>query len=290
MNTFFESFSTREIAIIVWLLITVITCMFFKNIRNSMLYVIKSLFAWKISVSLVALFAHTGFYIFILYNLNFWNISLLKDSIILVLSFGFISLMNISKVNNTKYFKNIFIDAIKWTILIEFITNFFTFTLTKEFFLIPILFFSGILQVKASMTSEHKKVEELIKNILTYFSIFVLFYSFYKTIQEYREIFNIESLKSFLLPVILTITFIPFIYLYTLIVKYEELWIKLNFLMRNESQRKKIKRQIIFVANLGINKLTNISQNIAKPLNVYNDYSINMLKQISKGKYIESHP
>lgn len=132
------------------------------------------------------------------------------------------------------------------------------------------------------MNPEHKRVEVLIKNIFTFFSIFVFFYSLYKTIQEYREIFNTESLKSFLLPVILTLTFIPFIYLYTLIVKYEELWIKLNVLIRNKAQRKKIKRQIIFVANLDINKLTNISQNIAKPLNALNDYSIKTIKQISK--------
>ncbi len=233
MNEFLDSFSTRELAIAIWILIALVACLFSKNIRQSLIGIFKALFAWKISVSLLAFFAHTAFYVFVLYKLKFWNAALLKDTIIWSLSFGFVSLMNINKVNDTKYFKNIFFDAIKWTIAIEFIVNFFTFSLTKEMILVPIIVLSAGLQAASSFDPKHKQVENLFKSFLIYFSIFVFLFSFYKTIEKHSEIFTIDNLKSFLLPVILTITFLPFMYLYNLIVKYEELWVRLKFIICN---------------------------------------------------------
>lgn len=286
MEKIFDSFSTRELAIGLWIFIAFTACLFSKNIRQSILGVLKALFAWKISVSLLAFFVHTAFYVFLLYKIGVWDISLLKDTVIWALSFGFVSLININKVNDAKYFKNVFINAIKWTIAIEFIVNFFTFSLTKEIILVPILVFSAALQAVASFDPKHKKVETLIKSGLTYFSIFVFVYSLYKTIEKHSELFTIENLKSFLLPIILTITFLPFMYLYNLLIKYEELWVRLQFMIRDKSEIKRVKRQIMFIANFDINKLVSISKNIAKPVNVYNDLSVTMLKQISKGKYI----
>jgi hypothetical protein len=57
-------------------------------------------------------------------------------------------------------------------------------------------------------------------------------------------------------------------------------------MVRDENERKRVKRQIMLIANFDINKLVSISKNIAKPVNVYNDLSVTMIKQISKGKYI----
>ena len=196
------------------------------------------------------------------------------------------SLININKINDKKYFRNVFLDAIKWTIAIEFIVNFFAFSLTKEIILVPILFLSASLQTVASFDPKHKQVENLFKNLLMYFSIFVFIFSLYKTINEYNIVFTMDNLKSFLLPIILSITFLPFMYLYNLLVKYETLWVRLKFMVRNETERKRLKRQILIIANFDINKLLNISKNIAKPINVYNDFSTEMIKQISKGQYI----
>lgn len=285
MKEIIDSISNRELAISIWIIIALVACLFSKNIRHAIARVLKALFAWKISVSLFALFLHTAFYIGILYKIGFWNFSLLKDSIIWYLSFGFVSLINITKINDKKYFRNVFLDTIKWTIAIEFIINFFAFSLTKEIILVPILFLSASLQAVASFDPKHKQIENLFKNLLMYFSIFVFIFSLYKTINEYNIVFTMDNLKSFLLPIILSITFLPFMYLYNLLVKYETLWVRLKFMVRNETERKRLKRQILIIANFDINKLVNISKNIAKPINVYNDFSTEMIKQISKGQY-----
>lgn len=285
MDKIFDSFSTRELAIAIWILIAIIACLFSKNIRQSMAGVLKALFAWKILVTLLAFFIHTAFYVFILFKIGLWDITLLKDTTIWTLGFGFVSLVNISKVNDTKYFKNVFFDAIKWTIAIEFIVNFFPFSLTKELILVPIIIFSAMMQAVASFDPKHKQLENLMKNFLMLLSIFIFLFSLYKTVEMHSKLFTIANLKSFILPFYLTITFLPFMYFYNLLVKYEDLWVRLKFIIRNKKDRRRVKRQILFVANFNVNKLVSISKNIVKPLNVHHDLSFNMVKQISKGEY-----
>jgi hypothetical protein len=286
MNKLIESLSTRETAWVIWLLIAFIACMFGKDIRKSIFADLKTLLEWKILVPILLFFGHTALYVFILFKLGLWDISLLKDAIIWTLSFGFVSLMNINKVNETKYFKNILLDALKWTIAIEFIMNFFTFSLTKEIILVPVIVFSAMMQAAASFDNKHKQVETLFKNLLIWFSIFVFIFSLYKTFEKHSELFTTDNFKSFLLPVFLTITFLPFMYLFNLIAKYETLWLTLRFNIKNLNDRNRVKRNILLVANFNIDKVVNISKNIAKPINIYNDLTYEMVKKVSKGRYI----
>jgi hypothetical protein len=286
MEKVFDSLSTRELAIAIWIIIALIACFFNKNIRQSIFGIFKALLAWKILVSLFIFFAYTTFCVFILYKISLWDITMLKDTVIWTLGFGFVALVNTNKINDSRYFKNVFFDAIKWTIAIEFIVNFFTFNLTKELILVPIIVLAAMMQAVASFDPKHKQVENLMKNFLLLFSAFIFLFSLYKTIQQHSDLFTFDNFKSFLLPVYLTITFLPFMYFYNLLVKYEELWVRLKFIIRNKKDRKRIKHRILFIANINIDKLASISKNIAKPVNVYHDLSNKMIIQISKGEYI----
>jgi hypothetical protein len=286
MNKIIDSFSTRETALVIWIFIVFIASIFSKNFRGFIFDIFKLLLSWKISLSLIAFFVHTGFYIFILYRLGFWDNSLLKDTAFWIIGFGIVAIMNINKVNSNTYFKTIFLDAIKWTIAIEFIVNFFTFSLTKELIILPIIVFSATIQAVASFDKKHKQMEFLMKNLLLYFSLFVFLYSFYKTLTNHKDLFTFDNLKSFILPVILSITFLPFMYLFNLIAKYEDLWVILNCNVKNNIDRNRIKRHILWIAKFNIDKVVSISHNIAKPINIYNDLSYEMIKKVSKGKYV----
>lgn len=288
MEKIIESLSTRELAWATWILIALTACMFNESFRISIVGAIRAFFAWKIYVTLIAFYVHTALYIFLLYKFEFWDITLLKDTIFWTIGFGFISLMNVNKINDSAYFKKNLLDTIKWTIAIEFIMNFFTFSLTKELIIVPILVFSSIMQAWVSFKPEHKQVEKLFKFILTTLGIAIFIFSLFKTFEQHSKLFALENLKCFLLPVFLSITFLPFMYLYNLLVKYEDLWVRLNFMIRNKKDRQRVKRQILWVANFNIDKLVSISKNIAKPVNNYNDFSKGMVKTISKGQYVGS--
>lgn len=288
MNKILETLSTREIAWIIWIFVVFVVLVFDKKLRKSFASVIKALLAWKIIVSIFALILNTVSFVFILNKLGLWDEILLKDTIFWLFGFGFISLFNINEIENNTYFRNVLWGAIKWTLVFEFIVNFFTFSLLKELIFVPILVFIVLMQTSASFKPEHKPVEKLFTFLLNSIGIFIFVFSLYKTIQQYDKLLTIENLKDFILPVYLTITFIPFLYIYNLIAKYEVLWTRLNITIKDDKQRAIIKKYIIKVANINTNKLINISKNIAKPIYVYNDFSYEMVKTISKQPYIGS--
>ena len=75
-------FNNREIATAIWLLVIFILMLFKRDIRKSILDVFKAFFKIKILSSIFFLIAYTAGIVFVLYQINFWNISLLKDTVV----------------------------------------------------------------------------------------------------------------------------------------------------------------------------------------------------------------
>jgi len=211
---------------------------------------------------------------------------LLKDTLLWVVSFGFILIMDVNKANSISYFKQVIKDAIKWTVIIEFIVSFYTFSLKIELIVLPIIVFSAIMQAYASLETEHKQVENLFRRFLEFISVSIFCFVVYKTIKSTSLLLTYDNLKSFILPLILTFTFMPFIYILSVYAKYERLNIILNMSIKDKNVRNKLKKYILSVATINIDKIVSISDNIAKPTNIYHDYSLGMVKKISNGKYI----
>lgn len=286
MNKILDSFSTREIALFIWILISLTLMLFSKSIRNSIFGFLKALFIKEFIFILFLFFIHTLFYVFVLHKVNLWHMSLLKDTAFWMFGFGCVTMFNVNDLNKNSDFKKLLIEVIKWTVIIEYFVNFFTFSLITEIIILPILVWFSMMQVYASYEEKYKQVENMMKFIIGGFSVFIFFFSLYKTITNSSDFFTIENLKTFLLPVILSITFLPFLYIFNLVVKYELLWIVLNCNIREKRNRQSTKRKIILIANLNIDKVVSIKQNIAKPINIYHDFSSDMIKKVSKGRYV----
>jgi len=64
------------------------------------------------------------------------------------------------------------IEVVKWTFIIEYFVTFFTFSLTKEIIILPILVWFSMMQVYASYEEKYKQVENIMKFIIGSFSVF----------------------------------------------------------------------------------------------------------------------
>ena len=172
MNKILDSFSTRDIALFVWILISLILMLFSKNIRNSIFGFLKTLFIKEFILILFLFFIHTFFYVFVLHKVSLWDKSLFKDTVFWMFGFGCITMFNLNSLNKNQDFKNLLIEVVKWTFIIEYFVNFFTFSLTKEIIILPILVWFSMMQVYASYEEKYKQVENIMKFIIGSFSVF----------------------------------------------------------------------------------------------------------------------
>ena len=193
--------------------------------------------------------------------LGYWEMSLLKETIYWILFVGFPLLMSTNKINSEEnYIKVILKNAVKGIVIIEFIANFYNFSLVGELILIPVITFIGILQVVSDNKPEHQQVSKLLNWILTIFGLIVLIYAVYKVYQSPREFFSVMSLKTFLLSIILTILFIPFLYFVALYSLYETVFITLERRLKKKSHKRYLRRKMYFTFHLNRGKLRRFQQ------------------------------
>lgn len=232
----FQQFNTREIAIIFWLFILITWVLFQKSIRKPLLGFFKSLIQIKNLLVVIAAIAYTGATVLLLAKIGIWDWLLLKDTVYWFLAVALVLLMNANKANQEKrFFIKILKDNLKVILVLEFILTLYTFNLITEIILVPILVFIGIMSAVSDLKKECLPVKKLFDFILSLIGIFFIIFALGKVFGDSQNIINSQNLKTFILPPLLTVAFIPFVYFFALIMAYETLFVRLNIFNKNNS-------------------------------------------------------
>jgi hypothetical protein len=261
---FINLFNDREKALMIWILVILIYSLFNKNIRESLLLVLKSLFLSKIAFALFAMLIYIWLSIFLLFKIQFWGVGLLRDTILWVLGTAFVIFINFGNASkDKKYFKKITFDSIKLIALIEFITNLYVFNLITELILLPILFSLTAMFVISKTKGEYQPVRKLMQIVLTIIGLGLFAYAVLHIATHFTDFATIETLKDFLLSPILTIILLPFIYFLALYSSYESLFVRVDIFMKNKHKqlRKFTKLEIFKTCLFDLGKLNRLSNN-----------------------------
>lgn len=252
MTDFINIFSTRELALIIWIVLAISAFSFNKNIRQSVATLLRSFFVTSIQVSLLVLIIYEATIVYGLSTIGLWDTTLLKDTIIWGLTVAFIMLMNAHKIKDKSYFKDTVKDALKWTIILEFVVSLYSFSLLTEIILVPIFVFLGALQGYAMSDKKYERVEKLLSNFSAIIGLVIFSIVVYKTVDKFEGLFTIANLNSFIHPIIMTLFFIPFIYFYAVYMKYDEIFVLVDHFAKDKGKSKSIKKQILWTSKLNL--------------------------------------
>ncbi len=274
-------FNNREIALLLWLAVIVLAVLLSK-LRKSLIPIVKIL----TSKMFLIIFSLIGAYLFgiilLLKNLQVWQTSNLKDVLIWLFTVGLILVFKINDAKSNAYFKGIFFSAIKWTIVLEFVVNLYSFSLFTEIIILPVLVFLALTQAVADMDEKHKIVSRFLQNIIGFAGLSIFSYSLYKTVINFDAVLTFQNLISFLLPSTITILFIPFVYFLALYSTYESYFVHLDFMTIKKDKVKETKKLILRIANINLDKLLRIKRNFEKRV-FYDDTNLNeYIRVISK--------
>jgi hypothetical protein len=265
LTEIFKAFDNREIAISIWLLIGIIFCLTKSSCRKVLFNFLKILTDIKIVSIIFLAWAYSLLIIYILYSFAFWNFSMTKDSILWFLLSGLIILINVNKTDQNKdYFLDILKDNIKATILLEFVANIYNFSLLGEIFFIPFIVLISIIMGITSTNEKYKIVENFFTTIISLIGFILLILSVIQIITSIQEYLNFHMLKLFLLPIILSIAFIPFAYLFAVFMNYEILFARFKFFLKDHKLLRYARLKSIQKCGLRLNKLRTIAPVIMK--------------------------
>lgn len=249
--------STREWATLIWGCIFVLYLLCHKEIRKSFWNVIVAFFDKKLRIlwEIILLYVLTITMVFS--YLPIWENIYIKDIIIWFLFSGLIYCMNaVSSEADETYIKKILKDNLKFTMILEFFMSTFTFNIWIELAIIPIITIITVMNAIAEGKEEYKSVHKLLDSVL----VIAGFWLFYETIRaginEYKQLNVINTLVSFMIPIVYLILIIPLEYLLELYSKYEVLFLRMTF---KEEKDKKIRLHhriaVLRVCNFSVHKI-----------------------------------
>lgn len=257
-------FNNREIAIGFWLLVFMIYFLSLKNIRSQLPGMIKILLSKKLVIWYFCMMAYFGVMILILIRMEFWNRTLLKDTIIWFITVGIVTCgKSVGKANDLKYFIDIIKGNIKILVIIQFISKLYSFSFIIESALVIIIVFISMILAKIDVSPQYKDKDlpnlKIFLNAVLGIIGFCMLYHSIRLLIINIHVVNIQKLeKDMLLPIILSIMFIFFIYFFVIYSEYEQLFIRLSFKKTiDDKVRKYLIIRILLFCNLNIIRINN---------------------------------
>lgn len=222
--------STREWATLIWGCIFMLYVLCHREIRKSLWNVIVIFFDKKLRIlwEIILLYVLTITMVFC--YLPIWENIYIKDIIIWFLFSGLIYCMNaVSSEADETYIKKILKENLKFTMILEFFMSTFTFNIWIELAIIPVITIIIVMNVIAERKEEYKSVHKLLDSVLAIAGFWIFYETIKIGINEYKQLNIINTLVSFMIPIVYLILIIPLEYLLELYSKYEVLFLRMTF-------------------------------------------------------------
>lgn len=168
---------------------------------------------------------------------------MLKDSIFWFFGTAFLLVFKITDSADMHFFKKPLLDSVKFSLVFEYIFNFYVFSLPIELFFILAMIFLSMMKPLADRDEKHKPARGCINNSLAILSIGAILFSLFKTVQHYNDFFTIVNSKILRLAPVLTILYIPFFYLIAFYIQYETLFVRVECMFADKNKIDNQKRK-----------------------------------------------
>lgn len=221
-------FSTREIAIIFYAILFIVYILLHKKTRIAFGNVINAACKVKLIIPFFFVLIYSSIFVYLCTKFTFWKWQYFKDIVIWTFFVGVPICFNAASHQlENNYFKNIVIDNLKFTALVQFFSGTFTFNIVIELLLQPILVFFVLLQFAAK--DKDIPVKKFADGIVGFTVLLILFFTIKSAINAVGTIELIDICISFTLPIILSILYLPISYLFAVFAKYEILFLRMSF-------------------------------------------------------------
>ncbi|MGA9045267.1 hypothetical protein [Sulfuricurvum sp.] len=243
---FIKSLDNRETAIAVWLCIAITWMIYNKDVRKSLVDVLKAFFVKQIIASTFLMALYIFIMVLFLSWVGIWNDSQFKATLVWSITVGLILLFRVNKISEDKtFFARAIRENFKLTIIIDFIINLHVLSLWIELILLPITaLIAGVLAI-AETNEKYIVVQKLMNSIAAYIGLSLLAYACWQVYVHFNQITTFETLRSFVIPILFSILYLPFIYIAIVYIAYENVFVRLQFVIKDTSLHSYTKRQLL---------------------------------------------
>lgn len=223
------SLNNREKAIITLTILFIMWVILFTDARSSVWNLIKALCSAVLIKIYILIFIYSTTVTIILYKLQFWKFTYTKYSIIwYFITAIYITFNSIYKKESIEL-KKLVTSSITIIIFFSFMQHVYTFSVLIEIgLMILLIFISMMIGFTKTFPEKDNYVFKFMTNFQMLLGFIIILHVIYNFINSPSKLMDIENLKLFLLPIIMTTSLIPLIYILIVNSLYSEIVTRLK--------------------------------------------------------------
>jgi len=267
LSSLIDTFNGREKALVAWIVVALVYMLGNSKTRTTLIGVTKAFLNIKVLVPYLATLTYLILSINFLRTFGIWDFTLLKDTVFWFLGTATVLFLNTNKASqNPLWFKKMLLEVIAFTVFVEFLANLYSFPFLLEFLILPFIFLVVATSAFADIKDEYKAIRKPLKVIIAGYGLFVLYISVSSVFKNLTTTLTIHNLLTLVVPSILTIMYLPFIYIFALIMAYEMLFIRLGIFIKDKQLLRFTKWEVIKLNHFNLFLLNRISKGIGREL------------------------
>ncbi|CAG34969.1 hypothetical protein [Desulfotalea psychrophila] len=222
-----EVFNNRELASALLVSVVLLYCLRQSRVRNAFVQLIKVFFQREIVTPFVIFSLFTVGVVWCLREVAIWDTSQVKNTVVWFLFVGSVQLSNTVNVDSgVQYLKRALKQQFQVIVLIEFLVAFHSYGFITELILVTVSTFIACCSVVASTDPKFQKVKSVFGIALSILGIYLFIDSLSYVSDDVDKFFNISTLRDFLVPMLLSVSIIPYVYCFYCYITYEKAYIK----------------------------------------------------------------
>lgn len=250
-----NSLSTRDLASATLLTLFLLWSMRSQCVRDSIKNVLRAFFTFKILLPILILYTWIVVACFSAELLGLWRSEYVKD--VVFYSLGAIPLLcETIKYSSQKDFSDLVVKQMKYTVFISVYLNLYTLSYWMELLFQAVMCFVIVMigeanrQSKNDITSE--RVSGCLKTIYALMLVMILMYAIYQTVKHPATSTLTMIMQGVMLPFVLTVIILPYLYLLTVYGAYEWWFVKLSRSVNDDKEEYELRRNML-IRTCGIN-------------------------------------
>lgn len=257
----------RELVSLLWVAIAAVWILSKPELRSSLKGIGRSLLHPAIAIPIFAMCGYIVCLVRIAATIGLWDWALLKETAIWALGSGVVAFFNSTQASSDpRFFRRLTFSTIGIAAFIEFFVNLYVLSLAGEFFLQLVLLVLSLMVAVAGNKPEHRPVKVLCEVLLAGIGFALLHYTIRQAYGSWAEADLKQLGLEFMVPIWLTLGFLPFIYGVSVYAGYDSAFRGINRATNDRRTRWRSRLAIISVLHLKTRKVNRFGWNWADRL------------------------
>jgi hypothetical protein len=235
-----DTLNAREEAAVAWLVLIVAFGAYKggRDVTSSFAAVVRDLLQWKLQ----ALFVSAALYCTVLVALaarfGLWHRTSAKETVYWFFTGGTVLVgraVSHAAPSDPHFYARLLRDAVRFTVVIEFLVNLYVFPFPVELALFPFILTLVVMQVVVASSDEYTAVRGLVDGATSAIGILLIIYVTIRFVSDPSGAVGRDSIEGLLIAPVLTAAFIPLLCAWAWVSRREQRRLRESFARRSGS-------------------------------------------------------